>query len=123
MLANVKCPRTTQMVQTTMGEINTAIFKKDNATDRPAIVLLHGWGGALGYWALNIDALAEKYTVYAIDWIGWGRSSRQTPPTTDAHGIRDWWVDSLEQWRQAVGLARFELVGHSAGGAIAGFYA
>ncbi|MEX2616265.1 MAG: alpha/beta hydrolase [Alphaproteobacteria bacterium] len=40
----------------------------------PNYVLLHGGMGSWNHWARNIDALAEHYTVYAIDQPGYGDS-------------------------------------------------
>ena len=40
------------------------------------IVLVHGFGGDLDNWLFNIDALAGKATVYALDLPGHGQSSK-----------------------------------------------
>jgi pimeloyl-ACP methyl ester carboxylesterase len=38
------------------------------------IVLLHGLGGSSDWWRHNIDVLAERYLVSAVDLIGFGRN-------------------------------------------------
>ncbi len=41
----------------------------------PAVVLLHGGAGAWSHWIRNIDALAQHYTVWAVDNPGFGHSA------------------------------------------------
>lgn len=52
----------------------------------------------------------------AVDLLGFGLSAR--PPFTGKTGqsAQQWWVRSLEAWRQQMGLTEFTLVGHSLGG-------
>lgn len=66
----------------------------------------------------NIDALAPHMRLFAVDWLGTGRSGR--PPflargTAEAEAF---FVDSLAAWREAEGLGggKMVLVGHSLGG-------
>lgn len=40
----------------------------------PNFLLLHGGMGSRNHWARNIDALAEHFTVYAVDHPGYGES-------------------------------------------------
>ena len=41
------------------------------------VILIHGFGGDLDNWLFNIDALAEKATVYALDLPGHGQSTKK----------------------------------------------
>ena len=41
------------------------------------VILIHGFGGDLDNWLFNIDALAEKATVYALDIPGHGQSTKK----------------------------------------------
>jgi cardiolipin-specific phospholipase len=61
--------------------------------------------------------------VYALDWLGMGRSAR-VPFSIKAkrddiparvHEAESFFVDSLEQWRAKVGLEKMTLIGHSLG--------
>lgn len=91
------------------------------------IVLLHGYGAGTGFFFQNIAALASRPSsrLYAIDWLGMGRSSR--PPyyvpssalKNDLERVRaaeSFFVDSLEEWRKKAGVEKMTLVGHSLGG-------
>ena len=91
-------------------------------------VLLHGYGAGLGFFFHNLPALgswaAKRQTpVYALDWLGMGRSAR--PPFSidakknDVKGrveqAESFFIDSLEQWREKMGLGKMTLIGHSLG--------
>jgi pimeloyl-ACP methyl ester carboxylesterase len=56
--------------------------------------------------------------VYAIDLLGFGRSSRPKVlfAPDDPVSVESFFVDSMEQWRQKLNLESFSLVGHSFGG-------
>lgn len=102
----------------------------------PPVVLLHGYGAGLGFFFLNFATLANwverRHTpVYALDWLGMGRSAR--PPfrvkahRSDIPGrvaeAESFFVESLEEWRAAQGLERVTLVGHSLGAYLSVVYA
>ncbi|XP_057973470.1 pheophytinase, chloroplastic isoform X2 [Malania oleifera] len=44
----------------------------------PPLLLVHGFGASIPHWRRNILTLAETYTVYAIDLLGFGASDK--PP-------------------------------------------
>ncbi|CAH8512081.1 unnamed protein product [Dicrocoelium dendriticum] len=92
------------------------------AEKRIPIVLMHGFASGLGLWCKNIDSLAAYRPVYAFDLLGFGRSSRPDFPT-DSTEAEVLFVDSFEEWRAAMGLSKFILVGHSLGGYISTSYA
>ena len=80
----------------------------------PAIVLVHGLTGSSTMWREVMPALAEHYTVIALDLLGHGESAK---PRGDyslgafAAGVRDLLV--------ALGVERATIVGHSLGGGVA----
>lgn len=86
------------------------------------LVLLHGFGGGVGLWAMNVDTLAKNRTVYAFDMLGFGRSSRPQL-SVDPGEAEEQFVDSIEQWREKIGLEKFVLLGHDLGGFLASSYA
>lgn len=53
--------------------MNTVVLGKP---ENPPLVLVHGFGGSWGFWVKNLDMLAQQYRVFAVDMVGFGRSSR-----------------------------------------------
>jgi pyruvate dehydrogenase E2 component (dihydrolipoamide acetyltransferase) len=84
--------------------------------DAPHVVFVHGLGGSLTTWSLNLPAFAEQYRICALDLIGAGNS---TKPDTD-YSIPAL-ATFLAQFLDALGPAwqSVSIVGHSLGGAIA----
>ncbi|XP_047518138.1 (Lyso)-N-acylphosphatidylethanolamine lipase isoform X4 [Pieris napi] len=97
------------------------ISLNDEAPQTP-LVMLHGMGAGVALWCPNLDALAATRPVYAIDLLGFGRSSRPKF-ATDAEKVEAQWVESVEEWRREVKINHFILLGHSLGGYIATAYA
>ncbi|TKY51975.1 Pheophytinase [Spatholobus suberectus] len=46
--------------------------------NHPPLLLVHGFGASIPHWRRNIKTLAQNYTVYAIDLLGFGASDK--PP-------------------------------------------
>jgi hypothetical protein len=63
------------------------------------IVLIHGYLAGIGIWRFNVDALSELRPLYAIDLLGFGRSSR-SQFGTDPIEVENQFVDSIEEWRK-----------------------
>jgi pimeloyl-ACP methyl ester carboxylesterase len=78
------------------------------------VILIHGLGGSWRWWCHNIDALAERYHVYALDFTRrarWSNGRGRVRPSESA-GL-------LTAWMQRVGLERAHVIGHSLGGLMA----
>jgi pyruvate dehydrogenase E2 component (dihydrolipoamide acetyltransferase) len=82
--------------------------------NRPAVLFIHGFGGDLDNWLFNLDALAEKNRVFALDLPGHGQSTPKVPGTTLAE-----LAGFVGKFMDAVSIDRAHLVGHSMGGGIA----
>jgi cardiolipin-specific phospholipase len=113
-----------------------------------AVVLAHGYGAGVGMWYSSLGGLSRAlvpcgYAIYAIDWLGFARSARLPFPWTslkapcgpdsqDDHNkqlmkrseaAEAYFVDSLEKWREKIGVSQLILVGHSLGGYLSAAYA
>lgn len=87
------------------------------------IVLVHGFGGGIGLWSLNLDQLCLDRPVYALDLPGFAHSSRPVF-STDPVIAEQQFVDMIEEWRIEIGLnQKFILLGHSFGGFLSAAYA
>jgi pimeloyl-ACP methyl ester carboxylesterase len=82
----------------------------------PGLVLVHGFGGAKEDFTDHFDALAREHTVVALDHRGHGESDK--PNDLAAYSLERLESDVV-QVADAVGLARFRLLGHSMGGMVA----
>lgn len=78
------------------------------------LVVIHGGAGDARTWIKNMQALAEKYTVYAPDLPGYGGSQ----PMDGRYYIPEL-AQFIEDFTKILGLEKFYLVGHSLGGGIA----
>ena len=90
----------------------------------------------MGFFFKNFSALGDwassrRSSVYAIDWLGMGRSARVpfvvNAKRDDIPGrVREaeaFFVDSLEEWREKMKLDKMTLVGHSLGAYMSVAYA
>ncbi|KAI5814286.1 Alpha/Beta hydrolase protein [Pyronema omphalodes] len=109
------------------------VYHGSKAQIKHHLVLLHGAMAGLAYFYRNLEPLSRKpgWGVYAVDWIGMGRSSRpdmKPKETREDERIREieWkFIDRLEEWRiKRLGEdKKFMLVGHSFGGYLGMRYA
>lgn len=88
---------------------------KSKKIEKQILVLVHGYASANCYWAPVLAALQERFQVYCVELIGWGRSDRVPWSSTTPDEVLSAYRDSIERWRRAMGLERFVLMGHSLG--------
>ncbi|MGB3771502.1 MAG: 4,5:9,10-diseco-3-hydroxy-5,9,17-trioxoandrosta-1(10),2-diene-4-oate hydrolase [Rhodococcus sp. (in: high G+C Gram-positive bacteria)] len=86
--------------------------------DAPTVVLLHGGGPGASAWSNfknNIDPIAERYHVLAVDQPGFGHSDKPTEhPQYFSHS-----ADALAQLLDVLDIDRIHIVGNSLGGGVA----
>lgn len=88
----------------------------EGSPDNPAIILLHGFPESHRTWRHQIPELARDHFVLAPDQRGFARSSK---PAEVAAYTPDKMVADLMALADHFGIAKFTLVGHDWGGAIA----
>jgi pimeloyl-ACP methyl ester carboxylesterase len=92
------------------------------ASSKPALVLIHGFGASSGHWRKNMPALAEVGRVFAIDLIGFGASDKPVPPQQIEYTFETWGAQVVDFCREVVGADvdhRAILVGNSIGAVVA----
>lgn len=87
-------------------------YQEWGAADAPPIVMLHGFGVSAHMFDEFADRMKDRYRLIAIDQRGHGDSDW----SDDGDYSRDAFVTDAEGIREALGLNRFILVGHSMGG-------
>jgi 2-hydroxymuconate-semialdehyde hydrolase len=83
------------------------------------VLMIHGSGpgaSTTGNWRLVLEPLAERFHIFAMDLIGFGRSERKPrPPYFDL----DLWFRQCRAMVERIEGARVGLIGHSLSGALA----
>ncbi|AFZ49575.1 alpha/beta fold hydrolase [Dactylococcopsis salina] len=80
--------------------------------DYPPLLLIHGFGASTDHWRKNIATLQTDFKVYAIDLLGFGRSSKPD------------WVYSGKVWEEQLAAFIQEVVGEAvvlAGNSLGGY--
>jgi pimeloyl-ACP methyl ester carboxylesterase len=77
------------------------------------VILIHGFFYDSYMWNKNIDALAERFKVYALDLWGFGYSTRK--PMDYGYPL---YADQLLKFMDALNIEKAYLVGQSMGGGI-----
>ncbi len=80
-------------------------------SQRPPLLLVHGFGASTDHWRKNIAELNHDFEVYAIDLLGFGRSGK---PKLQYGG--DLWRDQLHEFITEVIGEKVVLAGNSLGG-------
>ncbi|MEI2577560.1 alpha/beta fold hydrolase [Scytonema sp. PRP1] len=80
-------------------------------TQRPPLLLVHGFGASTDHWRKNLSGLCNDFEVFAIDLLGFGRSAK---PKLEYSG--DLWRDQLYDFITEVIGQKAVLAGNSLGG-------
>lgn len=92
-----------------------------SSRDAPPLVFLHGYMNGASYFYRNLMGLSRHFqTIYSLDLLGWGLSSRPNFNLIDDQltTAEDFFVESLEAWRRNNDILKMTLAGHSMGGYI-----
>ena len=97
------------------------------ANKRPAVVLIHGFGANTNHWRHTAPALSPEAPTYAVDLIGFGRSSQprallKGEASNGADGLHysfDLWGEQVASFCRHVVNRPVLLVGNSIGGVVA----
>eukprot|EP00301_Raphidiophrys_heterophryoidea_P016377 c25944_g1_i1.p1 GENE.c25944_g1_i1~~c25944_g1_i1.p1 ORF type:complete len:394 (-),score=73.15 c25944_g1_i1:84-1265(-) len=109
----------TQKIVGGLGTIEIGT-EPENA-NKPALVLVHGYGACNVFWSLSLELLIPRFRIYLVELHGHGRSDRiPFPKDLDAHAAETYMAEYIEKWRINSGLGeeKFFLVGHSLGAMI-----
>jgi pimeloyl-ACP methyl ester carboxylesterase len=94
-----------------VGNINTRFWQAGDKGS--AVVLVHGLGGFIENWVNNINVLAQRHRVYAMDLVGFGRSDK-TPLVKDIYAL----VQFISDFMDTQDIRQASLVGNSMGGGL-----
>lgn len=87
----------------------------DAQTNRPPLVLIHGFGASIGHWRKNSPVFAEAgYPVFVLDLLGFGGSAK--PPLDYSLEL---WEELLTEFWQAHINQPAIFIGNSIGGLLA----
>jgi pimeloyl-ACP methyl ester carboxylesterase len=110
-------------------------YSKSNAIDNGspsgrAVLCIHGFGASKGHWRHNLEALSQNASVYAIDLLGFGNSSKPisclSREADTPGGVRygfDLWAEQIRDFCiDVIGIdtnCELQLIGNSIGGVVA----
>ena len=105
------------------GETLSLHSVEGGRVNAPALVYLPGYGAGIGFIFRILKGLTNGFSLYAVDLLGTGLSSRCSFWPKSTKEAEAFFVDSLEEWRKVRNIDSFILVGHSMGGYLAACYA
>src|SRR2546421_7769178 len=80
----------------------------------PAVVLIHGLGAYSFSWRETVAALSGRFTTYAVDLLGFGKS--KTPDKFEFTAKEQ--ADAVAKFMTTEGLSNPIIIGHSMGGSV-----
>lgn len=87
------------------------VMAGNHESQKPPLLLVHGFGASTDHWRKNIEGLKDKFQVWAIDLLGFGRSQK---PQLEYSGSL--WRDQLHDFITEVIGQPAILAGNSLGG-------
>ncbi len=102
-------------------EIEAKIRYQEYGEEHPEktpLLFLHGYGGMIEHWNLNIPEFARKHKIYAMDLIGFGKSQKP-----NVRYCLELFAAQIETFLLLKKLDSVIIVGHSMGAASAIYFA
>lgn len=90
--------------------------------NKETLVMIHGYGGNIGFYYQMLPFLKEHFHVYAFDMYGMGNSYRYDFNLKSHQEAIDLYTKSIEEWRQECKIDNFYLLGHSMGAYVTNYY-
>jgi cardiolipin-specific phospholipase len=110
---------TMHAIRVTRGGDNQQQSTQQSQPQYP-LVIVHGYMNGALYFYRNLASLTSYFdTVYSVDLLGWGLSSRPSLSQLKDNSVEtaeDFFVESLESWRATNEIEKMNLAGHSMGG-------
>jgi len=104
-------------------EISWTESKNNFNKEDIAVLLIHGFGASAQHWRHNQQIIGEKYKCYAIDLLGFGRSSQpsaqltyESPKTNHVKYCFDLWGEQIADFCREKIHSPVVLIGNSIGG-------
>ena len=97
---------------------NCTIHYLQQGSGKP-IILVHGFAGSTYTWRKLIPLLADRYTVYALDLLGFGLSDKPADGNYDLDSQGKLVIGFMD----ALHIPKATLAGHSMGGVVVGYAA
>jgi pimeloyl-ACP methyl ester carboxylesterase len=97
--------------QAKVGDLSLS-YQEWGRPDAPPVIMLHGFGVSGHMFDEFADRMQDRYRLLALDQRGHGYSAWSEA----GDYTRNAFVEDLEGFRQALGIDRFILIGHSMGG-------
>ncbi|MGK7946399.1 MAG: alpha/beta fold hydrolase [Microcystaceae cyanobacterium] len=85
-----------------------------DTSQRPPLILIHGFGASIDHWRNNIKVLGEYSAVYALDLLGFGGSRKANTP----YSMELWTAQVYDFWRTVINKP-VVLIGNSIGSLVA----
>lgn len=82
-----------------------------STTQKPPLLLIHGFGASTDHWRKNISELCREFQVFAIDLLGFGRSEKPKLQYSS-----DIWREQLHDFIKEIIGQKTILAGNSLGG-------
>jgi pimeloyl-ACP methyl ester carboxylesterase len=102
--------------------LHTIIGGQTNESS-PRLVYIPGYGAGSGFLFRALEGLTKGFRLFAVDPLGTGLSGRPRFTAKTTAEAESFFVESLEKWREAAGIDKMVLMGHSMGGYISATYA